>query len=189
MLALTFHGDGDPAIVRSVLASAGSAGAHITVFAIGRWLEAHVSLGRDIVAAGHALGNHTWSHQNLPGMSRAQSQTEIQKGADAVAKVLGEPGPLFRPSQTRFSTPTIRAAARAVGYHRCVSYDVDPLDYRDPGADAVRVRTLAGARAGAIVSLHLGHQGTAQALPAILAGLAAKGLSAVTVPTLLKEST
>ena len=119
------------------------------------------------------------------GLDLAAAVREVQLGTDAVARSVGAAGLLFRPSGTPTSTPTIRSAARAAGYQRCVSYDVDPLDYTDPGADLVRTRTLAAVRAGSIVSLHLGHPGTVDALPGILQGLAAQGLAPVTVTHLL----
>jgi peptidoglycan/xylan/chitin deacetylase (PgdA/CDA1 family) len=121
----------------------------------------------------------------MPGLDAAATRREVEQGANAVAASVGAAGLLFRPSGTQTSTPTIRAAALAAGYARCVSYDVDPLDYTDPGASAVQSRTLAEVRPGSIVSLHLGHQGTIDALPGILRGLADKGLAAVTVTRLL----
>jgi peptidoglycan/xylan/chitin deacetylase (PgdA/CDA1 family) len=148
-------------------------------------LSAHPDLGRAIVAAGHDLGNHTWSHQTLPRLSSAAAHTEIARGATAVAAIKGSRPYLFRPSGTPTSTPTIRTQARASGYARCISFDVDPADYQDPGSATVVSRTLAGVRAGSIVSLHLGHPGTITALPSILAGLAARSLEAVTVTKLL----
>lgn len=184
-VALTFHGAGDLALTAAVLDIARGAGAHLTVFAVGQWLTANPSVGRDIVAAGHDLGNHTWSHQAMTTLDAAAARSEISQGAGAVAAAVGQAGLLFRPSGTATSTPTIRTAAAASGYQRCISYDVDPLDYEDPGATLVRTRTLAAVKAGSIVSLHLGHQGTVDALPGILQGLAAKGLQAVTVTRLL----
>ena len=60
-----------------------------------------------------------------------------------------------------------------------MSYDVDSLDYTDPGPDAVVATVLGSVRPGSIVSLHLGHPGTVTALPAILRGLAGRGLRPV----------
>ena len=60
---------------------------HVTVFAVGTWLSDHPELGRAIVAAGHDLGNHTWSHQTLPRLSSAAATAEIQQGAKAVAAI------------------------------------------------------------------------------------------------------
>jgi peptidoglycan/xylan/chitin deacetylase (PgdA/CDA1 family) len=168
-----------------VLAVARAHGAHLTVFAVGQWLRANPALGRAILAEGHDLGNHTWSHQPMRRLTAAEAETEVSRGAAEVASVRGSAGLLFRPSGTPTSTAVIRAAARAAGYQRCISYDVDPQDFLDPGASAVRDRTLAAVRAGSIVSLHLGHAGTVAALPGILSGLRTRGLRAVTVTELL----
>lgn len=187
-VALTFHGAGDPALTARALQVAGDAHAHLTVFAVGQWLATTPQLGRDIVAAGHDLGNHSWSHQAMTTLSAAEAADEVTKGAAAVAASVGAAGLLFRPSGTPTSTPVIRTAAASAGYQRCVSYDVDPADYLDPGAELVRTRTLTAVRAGSIVSLHLGHPGTVDALPGILTGLAAHGLSAVRLTDLLSAA-
>ncbi|MEP6796696.1 MAG: polysaccharide deacetylase family protein [Lapillicoccus sp.] len=184
-VALTFHGQGDLTLAHRVLEVAAAHGAHLTIFAVGQWLAATPSIGREIVAAGHDLGNHTWSHPTLTHLGPSAAAAEISRGADAVRSSVGAPGLLFRPSGTPTSTATIRAAAAQSGYARCISYDVDPLDYTDPGAAAVTSRTLAAVRSGSIVSLHLGHAGTAEALPAILDGLAAAHLNPVTLTQLL----
>lgn len=185
-VALTFHGQGPVAMAHEILSACASANASITVFAVGAWLNQNPHIGREIVAAGHELGNHTWSHQQMKQLTRAQAVDEAVRGAHALEAAVGTAGWWFRPSGTQHSTATIRAAAAAAGYHRCVSYDVDPQDFRDPGATAVRDRTLAAVRPGSIVSLHFGHRGTVAALPDILAGLGSKGLQAVTLSTLLR---
>jgi peptidoglycan/xylan/chitin deacetylase (PgdA/CDA1 family) len=184
-VALTFHGAGAAARTSAVLDIARAHDAHVTVFAVGQWLQANPALGKAILAAGHDLGNHTWSHRPMRRLTAAQARDEVGRGAAEVAAVRGSAGLLFRPSGTPTSTAVIRAAASASGYARCISYDVDPQDYLDPGAGAVQARTLAAVRAGSIVSLHLGHQGTVAALPGILAGLRARGLRAVTITELL----
>lgn len=184
-VALTFHGAGAAARTSAVLDIARAHDAHVTVFAVGQWLQANPALGKAILAAGHDLGNHTWSHRPMRRLTAAQARDEVGRGAAEVAAVRGSAGLLFRPSGTPTSTAVIRAAAGASGYARCISYDVDPQDYLDPGAGAVQARTLAAVRAGSIVSLHLGHQGTVAALPGILAGLRARGLRAVTITELL----
>jgi peptidoglycan/xylan/chitin deacetylase (PgdA/CDA1 family) len=185
LVALTFHGAGPASLTTTTLDVARAHGARLTVFAVGQWLHANPELGRAILAGGHDLGNHTWSHQPMRRLAPAEAAVEVSRGAAEVAAVRGSAGLLFRPSGTPSSTGVIRQAARAAGYYRCVSYDVDPHDYLDPGTAAVRDRTLAAVRGGSIVSLHLGHAGTVAALPAILSGLRARGLSAVTLTELL----
>jgi peptidoglycan/xylan/chitin deacetylase (PgdA/CDA1 family) len=187
-VALTFHGQGPVELVHTILSACQRADAHITVFAVGNWVETTPGIAREIVAAGHELGNHTWSHQQMKQLSPAEAVREATKGAEALRAAVGTSGWWFRPSGTQHSTPTIREAAKAAGYQRCVSYDVDPGDYLDPGVAAVRDRTLAAVQAGSIVSLHFGHPGTATAIPAILAGLKSRGLAPVTLSRLLADA-
>ena len=186
-VALTFHGSGDRSLTEQILRDCAAHNARITVFAVGQWLAGAPSLGPQILADGHELGNHTWSHQQMPALSARAAQDEVQRCADALHTATGSSGWWFRPSGTPRSTATIRAAAGRSGYRRCVSYDVDPQDYRDPGAAKVVSRTLQQVRPGSIVSLHLGHLDTVQALPQILDGLRAKGLLPVTLSRLLRD--
>lgn len=66
----------------------------------------------------------------------------------------------------------------------CLSYDIDSLDYTDPGPAAIR-QNLAAARNGSLVSLHFGHRDTVAAMPQILSSLASGGLTPVTADNLL----
>ncbi len=186
-VALTFHGAGTVETATGVLDHAAKRSAAITVFAVGEWLTANPAIGRRFVDSGHDLGNHTWSHQQMRQLSPAADADEVRRGAEAVAKILGAPGPLFRPSGIETSTEAIRSAAASVGYARCVSYDVDSLDYTDPGPAAVLAKITAALAPGSIVSLHLGHPGTVAALPSIFDLLARRGLAAVTITTLLSS--
>ena len=185
-VALTFHGQGPADLTRRVLEECRKADARITVFAVGTWLAADPALGRAVLAGGHELGNHTWSHQQMKQLGAAEADREVAHGAQALRDAVGSAGWWFRPSGTQRSTATIRSAARLAGYHRCVSYDVDPEDYLDPGAALVRTRTRRAVRGGSIVSLHLGHSGTVEALPGILADLSSSGLRPVTLSSLLR---
>jgi peptidoglycan/xylan/chitin deacetylase (PgdA/CDA1 family) len=186
-VALTFHGAGDRSLTEQVLQDCADHEARITVFAVGKWLAGTPALGPRILAAGHELGNHTWSHQQMPALSPGAALVEIRRGADALRASTGSVGWWFRPSGTPHSTAAIRAAASSSGYQRCVSYDVDPEDYLDPGSAKVVSRTLEKVRPGSIISLHLGHAGTVTALPRILAGLSVRGLRPVTLSRLLRD--
>jgi peptidoglycan/xylan/chitin deacetylase (PgdA/CDA1 family) len=97
----------------------------------------------------------------------------------------GSIGRWFRPSQTQHANAMIKNQARQVGYATCLSYDVDSLDYTDPGASAVVANTLKAVGNGSIISLHLGHAGTVTAMAPLLRGLRERGLTPVTVSKLL----
>ena len=184
-VALTFHGAGADSIARGILAELGRGGAHATVFAVGSWLDADPSVAKAFLDGGHELGNHTYHHKPMRSLGATEAKSEVEQCSAVLRRLTGTPGAWFRPSGTPYSTPTIRAAARAAGYPHCVTYNLDSLDYTDPGAAAVTKNVLSAVRGGDIVSLHLGHAGTVTALPAILAGLAARSLRPVTVTQLL----
>ena len=86
---------------------------------------------------------------------------------------------------SRSRPPLILSEAGRAGYPVSVGYSVDSLDFKDPGAAAVRQNVRAGAVGGSIVSMHFGHQGTIDALPGVLDDLRARGLATATVGELL----
>ena len=184
-VALTFHLSGDPALVGRLLDTAAQAGAPISLFAVGRWLTEHPTLVRRILADGHELDNHTWSHPVLGRLDRPAVATEIRRCKAALTQATGSGGHYFRPSGMTRLTPLVLTEAGAAGYPLVVAFDVDPRDYTDPGADAVAARVAAGLRPGSIVSLHTGHAGTVTALVPILAAARARGLQPVPLHQLL----
>jgi len=169
----------------ALLAEAEQAGARVTVLAVGSWLGQYPQIARRVLRGGHDLGNHTMHHLDIKAMNASGTYAEIAGCARRLHALTGSIGRWFRPSQTQYSTPLIEREARKAGYQTCVSYDVDSLDYTDPGPDAVVSTVLRLTRSGSIISLHLGHPGTVTALPAIVRGLASRGLRPVTLTELL----
>lgn len=184
-VALTFHGAGDLGITRRVLDILAQHRAKVTVLAVGTWLAASPDAAKMIVDGGHELGNHTWSHPALSHLAPSAVRAEIERCRDRLVQLTGSPGGWFRQSQGQHATPDELAEAGRAGYSRVLSYDVDSLDWQDPGPATIR-RATAAARAGSVVSMHLGHEGTVQALPGILADLADRGLVPVTANDLLR---
>lgn len=184
-VALTFHGAGDATIARELLAIFAAHTAKVTVLAVGTWLESNPHMGREIVAAGHELGNHTYRHLDIDSLDAQAARAEIVRCRDLLVSAVGSGGAHFRPSQTQHATTLVRTLAGQAGYPVCLSYDVDSLDYTDPGPSVIRTN-VARAHAGSIVSMHFGHPGTVAAMPGILRDLASRGLRAVTASELLR---
>ena len=184
-VALTFHGQGDPAIARAVLGEAEKGGARVTVLAVGSWLDEHPDLARRILDGGHDLGNHTLRHLDINAMSRAEADAEIRGCAERLRRLTGSIGTWFRPSRTARASPLVERLACDAGYPHVLSYDVDPLDFTSPGAAAVTRRITGEIRNGSVVSLHFGYADTVAALPAVLEDLNRRGLRAVTTTELL----
>ncbi|MFG2112871.1 polysaccharide deacetylase family protein [Streptomyces sp. NPDC048718] len=184
-VALTFHGQGDPALARAVLERAEHGGARLTVLAVGDWLDRHPEMARRVLDGGHDLGNHTQRHIGINDMTEAEAYAEIDGCARRLRRLTGSIGTWFRPSRTQHANDTVRQAAQRAGYPHVLSYDVDSLDYTSPGAHAVVANVTERVRAGSIVSLHLGYPDTVTALPLLLADLDRRRLRAVTTTELL----
>jgi peptidoglycan/xylan/chitin deacetylase (PgdA/CDA1 family) len=184
-VALTFHGQGDPAVATSLLGEAEKAGARVTVLAVGTWLDEHPELARRVLDGGHDLGNHTLRHLDINAMPRAEAAAEIQGCADRLKRLTGSIGTWFRPSRSPRASPLVARLAREAGYPHTLSYEVDSLDFTSPGAAAVTRNVLSGVRPGSVVSLHFGYADTVAALPALLHELDRRGLRAVTTTELL----
>jgi peptidoglycan/xylan/chitin deacetylase (PgdA/CDA1 family) len=186
-VALTFHGQGDVRQAEALLAELENGGARATVLAVGSWLAGQPGTAKRILDGGHELGNHTQNHVDISAMTPAAAYAEINACAEVLRGLTGSIGTWFRPSQTQYSTPTIRAQATRVGYRTCLSYSLDSLDYTDPGAAAVARNVANSVQKGSIVSLHFGHAGTVTAIPRILDTLRGLGLRAVTMTELMGQ--
>ncbi|MGW5607690.1 polysaccharide deacetylase family protein [Streptomyces sp. NPDC003753] len=185
LVALTFHGQGDPSYAKAILDAAEKAGAKVTVLAVGTWLDAHPEVAGRILEGGHDLGNHTLRHLDINSMSEPQAFAEIKGCAERLRHLTGGIGAWFRPSRAQRATPLVERLARRAGYPHILSYDVDSLDYTSPGAAAVTRKVTDDIRNGSVVSLHFGYPDTVAAVPDILHALKDRGLAAVTTTELL----
>jgi peptidoglycan/xylan/chitin deacetylase (PgdA/CDA1 family) len=185
-VALTFHGSGDVGLAQELLASARQLSAPITVFGVGTWLQANPAIAQQILADGHTLGNHTYSHPDLGSLDATAVAEEIQRCATVLEGLEGNNGRWFRPSGIVVPTALILDQAGLAAYPVSVGYDVDPLDYEDPGSSVILARVTQALRPGSIVSLHTGHAGTVEAFPSLVQLIRARNLKPVLIGDLLK---
>ena len=80
MVALTFHGDGDPDLAVRVLNALTAGAAPSTIFAVGSWLEDNPGLARRALDGGHELANHTYRHLSMGQLGGEEVSEEIDKG-------------------------------------------------------------------------------------------------------------
>lgn len=185
-VALTFHTNGDPALVTRLADALAAAGVVATMFVVGQWAAEQPAIVQRLVRDGHELANHTWSHPSLVDLDADAMRTEIVRCRDLLAGYPAATARYFRPSAIDVPTEAILRAAGAAGYAVSLGYDVDPLDYTDPGPAAIVSATAAGVQPGSIISLHTGHADTIDALGDLLAMLRSRNLRPVTCSTLLR---
>jgi peptidoglycan/xylan/chitin deacetylase (PgdA/CDA1 family) len=187
IVALSLDDGPTPEGTEAALAALERGGARATFFLIGRHVERQPDAVRRILAAGHEVANHSWSHRRMVGRSGGWYDEEIARTAASLHR-LGDRGPLlFRPPFGRklFGLPL---AAGRQG-HRMIMWDVGEPDTQDPRAYAAHI--VERARPGSIILMHVMYRGNGvarAALPMVLEGLRRKGLRVVTVGELLARA-
>ena len=161
---------------------------HVTFFVIGENAAEHPQILQRAVREGHEIGNHTWSHPNLAKMTDENVRSQIQRTEEAIRSAIGSQPTLFRPPYGSVTAHQKRFIHDELGYE-IILWEVDPLDWKNPGPNVVSSRILKETRPGSIVLAHDIHAQTIQAMPATLTELEAKGFKFVTVSELLKLQT
>ena len=155
-----------------------------TIFAGGRFARDNAVSLRELAVLGFVeIENHSWSHRrDMRLLEDAQIETEIRRAAATLKSVTGHRPMLFRFPGGNADERSV-AIARGLGYQvvhwRWAEGDPDP----NISADALVAQTLVRTRAGDILIFHINGRGvhTAEALPRILDGLAARGYRFVTI--------
>jgi peptidoglycan/xylan/chitin deacetylase (PgdA/CDA1 family) len=178
--ALTFDDGPDPVWTPVVLTFLRQAHLHATFCLVGRQAARYPALVRAIVAGGHSLCNHSWSHdEQLATRSPEVIRSEIARTQDAVRRAAGVTPRLFRAPGGVWSAGLV-AEARRQGMS-ALEWTVDPRDWARPGTPAIVRALLQGIRPGAVVLLHDGggdRSQTVLALQAVLVPLQKRHLVA-----------
>jgi peptidoglycan/xylan/chitin deacetylase (PgdA/CDA1 family) len=184
VVALTFDDGPHARLTPRLLDMLAARRVRATFYLIGNRVRAHAALVRRIVAEGHEIGNHSWSHPFMDRFSDAATLRQIDATTHAVFEVTGRAPVTFRPPYGAF-TRRQRAMLHGARSLPTVLWSVDPQDWRRPGASVVARRIVAGARPGAIVLSHDIHPGTVRAMPATLEALIARGYRFATISEML----
>jgi peptidoglycan/xylan/chitin deacetylase (PgdA/CDA1 family) len=193
VVALTFD-DGpypDSDHWREVLDTLRQGSARATFFVVGELAEGLPAVLEAMVAEGHEVGNHTYTHRRMVMKWPSTIRSEIER-TDALIRRAGQRGTIhFRPP----------FCAKLVGLplyllrtgRQSILWDVEPEAVSEtlPEPDEIARRAVEGVRPGSIVLLHAmgnANRNTRAALPRIVAGLRERGFELVTVSELLASS-
>jgi peptidoglycan/xylan/chitin deacetylase (PgdA/CDA1 family) len=180
-VVLTFD-DGPWPTTPNVLKALADQCVRATFFPIGKHATYYPEILRQVVAAGHTVGSHTWSHQDLSRKSVDEAKAEIEKGVSAVAWALetqGAAAPFFR-------FPALRHPPEVVTYlgQRNIaifSTDMDSFDFKMRKPEQVIKSVMAKLKkhGKGIVLMHDFQNPTAAAVPELLAELKSAGYKVV----------
>lgn len=131
-VALTFDDGPSPKWTPQVLDLLKANGVHGTFFVVGQYARAYPSLVRRIVAEGHTVGNHTYSHPNMTKLSSSSQAAQLDSATRYIsAAITGGYKPcFFRPPYGAYtSTTTTLARTRGMS---TVTWSRDTRDWTTP---------------------------------------------------------
>jgi peptidoglycan-N-acetylglucosamine deacetylase len=151
-VSLTFD-DGPGRSTEEILALLERHDAHATFFMVGSQAERFPHMARRVVAAGHEVGSHTFSHLDHHAVAPHEAVADMVAGAEAIAGVLGFEPRLYRAPYGHF-VPETAAEARRRGW-TCVLWSGLGFDWEEGATPrSVADRVLGDLAPGAIVLLH-----------------------------------
>ncbi|MBW4497294.1 MAG: polysaccharide deacetylase family protein [Oscillatoria princeps RMCB-10] len=186
VIALTFD-DGPWEQTPEILGILKEMDVKATFFWVGKNVQTYPEIAKQVVAAGHAIGNHTWDHPTN-SMDRETAAKQIDSTNDYIFETTGVRTALFRPPGGALLNGLADYARNR--QDAVVLWSVDTRDWQASTSVQMLVSTVLNeAKPGGIVLMHDGGGNrwrTVEALPAIIAGLRELGYRFVTVPELLE---
>ncbi len=180
VVALTFDDGPSFQITPGVLDTLSRYGVTATFFVVGQYVAARPDLVQRAIALGHSVQLHTMTHKDLTKLSPQQLAAEVDPEIELLTSVTGRRPTCLRPPYGAWNGSVVNQMAQR-GVHSVI-WNVNPGD-TEAGATAASItsRALAGARPGAVLAMHdsVNKTATLAALPAIIEGIRARGLTPV----------
>ncbi len=190
-VALTFD-DGPSVDTDDVLDTLAEHQAPATFFMVGRQVESFPGIAQRVLAEGHEVGNHSYSHPIFLYHRALETHAQLQRTQDLICETIGVRPTIARPPGGVRTRAYFRAA-RALNL-RTVQWDVAGFDWKRISPGQIADNVLRKAQPGSIILLHDGdsagkqhRKNTVLALPLIIKGLAARDLEIVPLSQLLPE--
>ena len=190
VVALTFDDGPHPRYTPMILDILAEYGAKATFFVIGKNMELYGDAARRAASEGHEIGNHTYAHPALSGISDAEFEREVLKNEALIEEYTGMPPTVFRPPEG-YCTPSVERIVTKNG-GTVILWNVDTMDWAGRPSDAIVKNVMQNTVPGSIILFHdyVGKESTTiDALKEILPRLSAAGYRFVTVSELIAHAT
>ncbi|MEV7543880.1 polysaccharide deacetylase family protein [Streptomyces sp. NPDC089915] len=151
-MVLTFDDGPDPRYTPAILDTLRRYGVRAMFFVCGEMATDNRDLLRRMAAEGHVIGNHTWTHPQIPQLSRSALESEIGRTSEVVEQAVGQPPLWFRAPYGAWNRAAFEIGAD-LGMEP-LAWTVDSLDWTEPGTTTIVSRVLDGAAPNVIVLNH-----------------------------------
>lgn len=177
-IALTFDDGPRRSTTEKLLDGLEERGASATFFLVGKEIAGNEDLVERMLAEGHQIGNHTWSHVRLAGASSETVKQEVGGTEEALEELLGGSGYWLRPPYGLIQKDVEIAVPMA-------KWSVDPRDWEKRDAEKVTQAVLQNAKPNAVILLHDIYPTSVEAALRIVDTLQKEGYWFVTMEELL----
>ncbi|WP_345983748.1 polysaccharide deacetylase family protein [Streptomyces sp. DSS69] len=151
-IVLSFDDGPDARYTPNILATLRKHQVRAMFFVCGEMADANPDLLRAMADDGHVIGNHSWSHPLVPGLSRAAIRSELGRTSETVETVLGAAPLWYRAPYGAWNRNSFEIGAD-LGMEP-MAWTVDTLDWTTPGTGTIVRRVLDGAAPGVVVLSH-----------------------------------
>jgi peptidoglycan/xylan/chitin deacetylase (PgdA/CDA1 family) len=183
-IAMTFDDGPHPSNTPRLLDMLKQRNIKATFYVVGQLARQYPNIIRRILAEGHEIGNHTYTHPILTKISDDRIRKELGDTHKALVDIAGYHPRTMRPPGGGTNARLKQWFFDEYGYST-IMWSVDPMDWKRPGVSVVTSRLVNGAHSGAILLAHDLHKPTIDAMPNTFDGLLSKGYRFVTVSQLL----
>lgn len=180
-VALTFDDGPDAKVTPQILATLNKYNAKATFFMVGPNASKNSAIVKKVYEAGHEIGNHTWNHPKLTGLSPANVKQEVDRTSNAIYASIGQYPTVFRPPYGE-----VNDKVRSVITMPSILWSIDTLDWKHRNADKILASVKASVKDGSIILMHDIHQTTANGLENVVLYLQKQGYEFVTVSEILQ---
>lgn len=188
-IALTFDDGPHYKYTEEILDILKSYGVKATFFMIGVNAEKHPDIVKRVCADGHEIGNHTYSHPHLKGLSEDDIKKEMADASAVIEKITGRRPSLFRPPEG-YCGKAVTSAAESMD-HTVILWSQDTRDWAHNEAQKISDDILRNVKSGDIILFHdfiTPDSPTPEALKTIIPQLLRTGYEFVPVSALLADA-
>ncbi len=183
LVALTFDAAWGADKTSKIMDILDSYSVRATFFLVGFWIDKYEDMVREINSRGYLIGNHSAHHPHLNSLSQQKVYEELATVNQKITAITGKEVGYFRAPFGEYNDTVVETATSL--NMQTVQWDVDSLDWKGISGEEIATRVLSKVKSGSIILMHNNSDHVLDALPLVLDGLNARGLTPTTLDRLI----
>lgn len=182
-IAITFDAENGQEYTDKILSVLDKNNVKATFFTLGIFVDKYPQKLKAIEAKGHEIGNHSNNNIHFTQLNANEMKQEIYTGGNKIFEITGKKPELFRVPFGDFNSEVVKNVKESGCY--CIQWDVDSLDYKNPGVQEIYKNVVGKVQNGSIILFHINSEQTPEAIDRIIKELKKENYKFVTVSELI----